>query len=70
MKFKATFNLVKIVRLSMSNCEFDENVRHVEDVDLSENAADEENPLIVEEILRQQQQAREIKCVLTHSCRG
>ena len=54
----------------MSNCEFDENVRHVEDVALSENAADEENPLIVEEILRQQQQAREIKCVLTHSCRG
>ncbi len=48
-------------RLSMSNCEFVEDVRHVEDIDLSENVAAELNPAAREETLRLQQQAREIK---------
>jgi hypothetical protein len=54
---------MKIVfRLSLINCEFVENVRHVEDVDLTENPNQNEgNQQDREETLRLQQEAREIK---------
>ena len=48
----------------MSNCEFDEYVRHVDDVDLNDidvEANDAGSAEAREETLRLQQQAREIR---------
>jgi hypothetical protein len=62
-RIKYFFFQIKIAfRLSLINCEFVENVRHVEDVDLTENPnLNEGNQQDREEIMRLQQEAREIK---------